>query len=201
MSKGKRFSITDGVVSYAVTDDKVGKIDLNKAVPGFDKQPKVLQAAFIFALKTALRNATAGKMGNAAEQEEAFQAVAKRCAAIESGEWAAGREGRSGESTVSILARAVAEVMGTDVQAAVAFLDAEVDKALTEAGIDPEASEDDLSEEEKVAKRKEVAKVKKGISDDPAILPVMARIRREDAEKREKAASESAAGKTSRFAK
>ena len=44
--------------------------------------------------------------------------------------------------------------MEVSVEDAIAFIDSEVDKALEESGIDPDATAEDMTEEEKTKKRK-----------------------------------------------
>ena len=197
----KRFNIVDGVASYSVADGMTASLHVEKAFPGFTAGAETVKQAIIFALKTALRNATAGKMDTAEEIKEAFNSVEKRCAALEGGVWAARREGSGGESRESVLARALAGVMGTTTTDAVAFIDDMVSKALEENGIDPEADAESLSEEEKTKKAEVARTVRKEISKDGAVAIKMAMIKAEDATAKAQTVEKENAGKTSKFVK
>ena len=197
----KRFAIENDTASYLVADGMNASLDLNKAFSGWSSFSENVKAALIFSLKTALRNATAGKMDTDAAKKEAFDSVKKRCAALESGVWAARREGSGGESRESVLARALAIIMETEVSAAIAFIDDLVEKTLEENGIDAGAEDSTLSEEEKTKKAKLIRATKKAISDDPAVALKMATIKREDLIAKEAELAKAAEGKTSKFAK
>lgn len=197
----KRFNIEGTTASYNVDAGMTASLDLSKAFPGWAQFPKNVCDALIFSLKTALRNATAGKMETEADKKEAFDSVKKRCVALEAGIWAARREGTGGESRESVLARALAEVMKTTTAEAVAFIDEMVSKTLEENGIDPEADAESLSEEEKTKKAQVARAVRKSIAEDGAVAIAMAVIKAKDAAEKAKAAAKANAGKASKFAK
>lgn len=200
---GTRFNITGNSANYEVAPGQVATLDMEKAFPGVLTRAKgnPIREAVIFALKTALRNATAGKMETAADIVEAFKAVKTRCAALEAGTWAAQRAGGGGESRESGLARALAVVMETTVVEAIAFIDDMVAKALEENGLDAEANDDSLSEEEKTKKAQITRAVKKAISDDPGVAVKLATIKAEDLISKQAAIEEANRGKVSKFAK
>lgn len=198
----KRFNISGNTASYQVADGMVASLDLAKAFPGvLESAHATIREAVIFALKTALRNATAGKMETAEQIKEAFDSVKKRCAALEAGTWAARREGGGGESRESVLARALAAVMGTTTAEAVAFIDEMVAKTLEENGIDPDAEAETLSEDEKTKKAQFARAVRKSIAEDSAVAIKVATIKAEDAIAKAQAAEKDNAGKASKFAK
>lgn len=194
----KRFNIEGNTASYNVAEGMTATLDLSKAFPGVMDGAATIKAAVIFALKTALRNATAGKMETPEDIKLAFDSVVKRCKALENGVWAAQREGASRES---VLARALAYVMGTEVSEAVAFIDDMVAKTLEENGIDPEAEDSTLTEEEKTNKAKWTRAVHKSIAEDGPVAIRMAVIKAEDAAAKAKLATAANAGKESKFAK
>lgn len=197
----KRFNIEGKTASYEVATGMTANLDLAKAFPGLAEAANTIKEAVIFALKTALRNATAGKMEDDAQKAEAFDSVKKRCAALESGVWAARREGSGGESRESVLARALAAVMGSTTAEAVAFIDDLVGKTLEENGIDPDADTESLSADEK-SKKAEIARtVRKEIAKDGPVAIKMATLKAEDAIAKAEATEKENAGKTSKFAK
>lgn len=197
----KRFNVNGSSASYNVAEGMTATLDLEKAFPGFAGFPQTVAQAVIFALKTALRNATAGKMETPEAVKEAFDSVQKRCKALESGIWAARREGAGGESRESVLARALAAVMGTTTAEAVAFIDEMVAKSLEENGIDAEADAESLSDEEKTKKAQIGRAVRKAIAEDGAVAIKVATLKAEDAMKKAEEAEKANAGKTSKFAK
>lgn len=197
----KRFSINETSASYEVATGMTATLDMTKAFPNLAAQATTIKEAVVFALKTALRNATAGKMETAELVAEAFDAVKKRCAALESGVWASRREGSGGESRQSVLARALAAVMNVEVAAAVAFIDEQVSADLEANGIDPEAADDDLSEAEKTKKSEITRKIRKEISSDAGVKVKMATLKAEDALAKAETTEKENAGKVSKFAK
>lgn len=198
----KRFNITGNTASYQVADGMVASLDMTKAFPGvLESASATIREAVVFALKTALRNATAGKMETAEAIKEAFDSVKKRCAALEAGVWAARREGGGGESRESVLARALAIVKGVTTAEAVAFIDELVGKTLEDNGIDPDAEGETLSDEEKTKKAQLTRAVKKAIAEDPGVAIKMATLKAEDAMAKAEAAEKENAGKVSKFAK
>ena len=194
-----RFKVENGMASYQISDDLiVGGLDLEK-VYGFSKLNEVVQKTILFSLKTVLRNATAGKMKDAASMKEAFEAVGQRVSALMNGKWSERKEtGEAGESARSILALALARVLGREPHEAADLIAGEVSAKLDEAGIDAEAETDDLSPEDAKKRRKIATAVRKGIADDPlvklAILDIKAE--RDKAEREELAKGK----QTSRFA-
>lgn len=95
----------DGSLFQHQIGDKTFEFDM--AV--FDENPALRQKALEFAVKTASRNATAGKLSTADEVKEAVEAVMKRHNSWRNGEWAARREA-SGDKTYSVLIQALAEL-------------------------------------------------------------------------------------------
>lgn len=194
-----RFNIENGVASYRINDDVVvGGLNI-AAIMG---NAEVLQKTVAFALKTLLRNETAGLMKTAEQQAEAAENVEGRIAALNAGKWSEGRAGGEGESTRSLLVQALARVLQKTPAEARDLIQGEINAQLEEQGIDPDTENDDLSDDAKKSKRKIGMAVRKGIGDDPAVKEAMLDIKAEkDKAEREALAKQKAEGKVqSRFA-
>lgn len=201
----KRLQINDqGTAIYTIADGVQHSLDL-QAVFGYNQLSDLAKKALAFAVGHVLRNATAGKMGDEAKKDnfaEASKAVAERVKALADGKWTAHREtGDAGESKNSLLAQALAVVMGVDAGQAAEFIANEIRTAMEEKNIDPDAENDDLTAEQKSERRKLAAAVRKTIGDDPAVSVELQKIKlaRAQAELEEK--SKASEGKTSAFAK
>lgn len=165
----------------------VATFDLATAFPAIVSAGGVALDALQFAIKTASRNATAGLLSEdkpAYNPAEAFKRVQARMEAWAKGVWQASSES-SGEARTSLLARAVAEAMGTTPEEAAENISAVIDAALDEASLDKE------DETNKAAIRKISNKIRADLKDDKAVKEVYTRLQREDAEKREKEAKAS----------
>ena len=195
----KRFSINDaGQGTYALAADKTVALDMN-AVFGFDKLPDLVKKAVAFSVGHVLRNATAGKMESI---DDAFKAVQERAKALQDGKWTAHKEsGDAGESRLSLLAQAVAQAMGIEDKDAAAFISNEIRTALEEKGIDPDADSDELTAEQKTARRKVSNAVRKAIADDPGVSIPLTAIKAKAANEKAAAAVKAAEGKVSAFIK
>lgn len=193
----KRLTINpDGSASYFVSEGKT--VDVSGAWKAVRETADLTAAALAFAFGHVLRNATAGKMEN---PEDALKAVQERAGTIQGGKWAAHKEtGEAGESRASLLAQALARVMSCDPKDAAEFISTEIRNAFEEAGHDPDADSDDLTAEQKTARRKLANKVRKGISDDPAVALALRDVKDERAKAERDALQKAAEGKTSRFA-
>lgn len=196
-----RFGVNEqGVASYKVTDEvTLEGLDLNKL---YENKATAMQA-LAFAVKTALRNSTAGLMKDehkASKFSEAVDAIKARAKTIfEDGKWAAVRQ--AGESAAgTILAQALAKVAGVDVKAAAEQIDAAVEEAMNEKGLDPDAAQDDLTAEQKTERRKLIASVHKEFAKDAQIKLAMTEISAELAQKRLEQAKKDAEGKESAYA-
>lgn len=212
----KRLQISDnGAAVYTLvgpTKDANGadvpaiqhSLDLN-AVFGYSGLSPLTQKAVAFAVGHVLRNATAGKMGDdekAKGFKEASDAIAERVKALAEGKWTAHREtGDAGESKNSLLAQALAVVMGVDAGQAAEFISNEVRTALEEKGIDPDAENDDLTPEQKTERRKIAAQVRKAIGDDAGVSVELQKLKLANAQKALEEKTKEAAGKASAFAK
>ena len=194
----KRLAIDAGKATYRVAEGKTVGLDLNE-VFGFDKMPELAQKAIAFAVGHVLRNATAGKMENL---DEALKAVQDRASALQAGKWTAHKEtGEAGEARTSLLAQALAEVMGvTDAEAA-EFISNEIRSALEEKDHDPDVESDDLTAEQKSERRKIANAVRKGISEDPGVAQSLANLKAQRAAAAAAETAKAAAGKQSAFAK
>ena len=187
----------DGTGTYQVADGKI--VDAGAAYKRIMETPELLAQAVKFALGHVLRNATAGKMENV---DEAHKAASERAATIAvQGKWAAHKEsGETGESRTSLLATALARVMGTEPKDAAEFISEEIRTAMEEAGHDPDADSDDLTPEQKQARRKLANKVRKTIQDDPAVALALRDVKDERAKAEREELAKKAATEKSRFA-
>ena len=141
----------------------------------------IIQRAIQFAFPTLARNATAGLMADA-DKPTAFKRVQERFANFAAGVWRAGGGAESAERPTSMLARAMAEVLGIDPVDAASRIAALIDANVEKASLSPDEDED------KDAIRKVASAVRKAIADTAEIVPVLARIKAEEATKRAEAA-------------
>jgi len=199
----KRMTINEaGVATYLLLPDFSVTVDLEKAF-GYTKLSPIAQSAVGFATGHVLRNSTAGllkdefKSGGYSEAKDAISARAKT---LNEGKWAAVRQ--AGESAAgTLLAQALAEIIGSDVKSAAEQIDAAVEEAMNEKSMDPDASQEELTAEQKTERRKLIAAVHKEFGKDPQVKAVMTRISAENAAKRAAEAAKEAEGKVSAFAK
>lgn len=201
----KRLNIAaDGTAQYGIADGVSHSLDLNAAF-GWQALNDLQKKAIAFAVGHVLRNATAGKMGDDAKKEnykEASESVLERIKALSEGKWTAHREtGEAGESKNSLLAQALAVVMGVDAGQAAEFIANEIRSALEEKNIDPDAENDDLTPEQKTERRKIAAAVRKNIGDDAGVSVELQKLKLARAQAELEAKSKEAEGKTSAFAK
>jgi hypothetical protein len=201
----KRLSISpEGVATYTLAENMQHKLDLAQ-VFGYPQLSDLAKKAVAFAVGHVLRNATAGKMDEAAKAQgfkDANEAVAERVKALAEGKWTAHREtGEAGESRLSLLAQALAVVMAVDSAQAAEFISDQIRTALEEKDIDPDAETDDLSAEQKTERRKIAAAVRKSIGDDPAVSVEMQKLKLARDQAKLAEAQKAAEGKTSAFVK
>jgi len=197
----KRFNVTDGnIASYKLTEKfTLDNLDVNKVL----ENPELRRQACIFALGHVLRNSTAGLMKDEhkpTDFAEAIDAIKARAKSIfEDGKWAAVRQ--AGESAAgTILAQALARVAGVEVKAAAEQIDQAVEEAMNEKGMDPEASQEELTAEQKTERRKLIAAVHKEFAKDAQIKLAMSEISLAAQQARVAAAKKDAEGKESAFA-
>lgn len=188
----KRFAIDDkGVGTYVLVGASKAadgteipamafSVDLEKSF-GWSTLADLPRKAIAFAIAHVLRNATAGKMDDAEKAKgfkDAADAINERIKALDEGKWTAHREtGEAGESRNSLVAQALAVVMGVEPQAAAEFISNEIRNALEEKNIDPDADSDDLNAEQKTERRKIANAVRKSISDDPGVSVEMQKLK------------------------
>lgn len=135
----------------------------------------IKDAAVRFALPTLLRNATAGLASE--DPAKAVERVGQRIAAWMAGSWSAKGEA-SAEPRTSLLARALAEVLGCEAKDAAARIEAAIEAALSNASIDPDSDDDDEK-----AKAKAIGnEVRKQIRETAEVAPIYKRMRDEAAE-------------------
>ncbi len=199
----KRMSINEaGLASYSLLPDYSVQVDLEKAF-GYSGLSPIAQNAVGFAVGHVLRNSTAGLLKDeykAGGFSEAKEAIAARAKTLNEGKWAAVRQ--AGESAAgTLLAQALAKIIGSDVKTAAEQIDAAVEEAMNEKGMDPEASQDELTAEQKTERRKLIAAVHKEFAKDAQVKAVMTQISAENAAKRAAEAAKEAEGKVSAFAK
>jgi hypothetical protein len=136
----------------------------------------IVQKALEFAIPTLLRNATAGLLTE--DPVKATERVKARIAAWAEGKWSAKGEA-SAEPRTSLLARAIAEVLGITPTEAAAKVEAAVEAALSAAEVDA-----DSADEEEVALAKTTANsVRRAFRETEEVAPVYARLKAETAKK------------------
>ena len=190
MSKETKFSFDGTTLSYTIADGMVATANLGAALAN----PEFVKAALTFSLKTAARNATAGKMEDALA--EAFEAVKTRFESWSKGVWTARRESDA-ESVSSMLTRAFAAAMQCSEKDAAAYINDKIEGKMEDAGIDPDASADDLDETAKKTKAKIGRDTRKAISEDPAVALALAQVKLADQTAKLAKVAEGVKGKTS----
>lgn len=132
----------DGNVFSHQIGTEVCSVDLDAAFPGYSEFADNVKSALQFAIKTASRNATAGKLQSAEAVKEAIEAVKTRHATWLNHGWAARREA-SGEPRSSMLAQALAELSNGEFTAEemAENIDKMVEAACDEAGLDQNSEE------------------------------------------------------------
>lgn len=175
----------ENVFTHDITGDgtMVASLDLNAVFPSIISAGGVAVEALQFAVKTASRNATAGLLDStkpAFNPAEAFKRVQARMTAWAGGKWLAASES-SGEPRTSLLARAVAEVMGITAEQAAEDITAAIDAALDEANL----SKDEESDKAQV--RKIGNAIRGAIREADDVKVVYARMKAEDATKNSEA--------------
>lgn len=153
----------------------VARMDVAEAVPGFADMPDWVKAALHFAIKTGSRNATAGLLNE--DPQKAYERVVDRMTAWSAGVWRAASES-AGESRTSILARAVAEALGVELDDAISQIDTAIEEAVDAANLDKDHDPD------KPKVRKVGNDLRNSLRGDPAIAPIYARMQAEEAAKR-----------------
>lgn len=151
----------------------VATLDVNKLPDA------VKQAAMLFGLQTAARNATAGLFTE--EPATAFKRMGARFKNWMDGVWKAASAG-DGERKTSMLSQAVAEAGGITVEESADIITSMIEEKVTEAGLSAD------EEADKPAIRKIGAAVRQGFAELPEVAPVLARIKAEAALKREQEA-------------
>lgn len=169
-----------GTFSHDLMGDgkMVATMNVAEAIPGFDSMADWVKAALHFAIKTGSRNATAGLLKE--DPAKAYERVQERFKSWAGGVWRAASEA-SGEPRTSLLARAVAEVMGIDVSDAAEQITALIDNAVDEKGLDRD------EEGDKAKIRKIGADIRANLKKDVGVAKVFARLQAEEAAKRAEA--------------
>jgi len=139
----------------------------------------VKQAALLFGVQTAARNATAGLFSE--DPVTAFKRMTARFKNWLDGQWKAASAGE-GERKTSMLSQAVAEAGGISVEEAADIITSLIEEKVTEASLSAD------EEADKPAIRKIGAAVRASFSELPEVLPILARIKAEAALKREQEA-------------
>lgn len=163
------------ILSYEIPGQGVATLDIATL------SPDIIKKAVQFAFPTLARNATAGLMADA-DKPTAFKRVVERFKNFTDGVWRAGGGAESAERPTSMLARALAEVLGIEPDEAASRITQMIDENVEKAGL----SADEEDDKEKI--RAVAAAVKKAIAETSDIVPVFARIKAEEAVKRAEAA-------------
>lgn len=184
----------EGSVFTHQVGEVVHTLDLTAMVPGYDSLPDVAKSALQFAIKTASRNATAGKLADEAAIKEANEAIATRHKAWLEGKWAARRES-TGEAQTSALVQALVELSGgeftaSDIAETISNL---IDSAVDTAGLDRDS--DDAETKKKI--RQVGSAVRKQFKDDEVVAAKIKAIEANRALEASTKADEKAAGKVS----
>jgi len=157
------------------TIDGIGVASLNIA----GLAPNVVRKALEFGLQTLARNATAGLMATDEDAKTGFARVQARFAAWAKGEWRVDGGAESAERPSSLLAQAIAEVIGKTPAEAAQIVADMISENVSAAGLSPD-------EEGDAKKIREIAnEVRKTLSADSAVAVILARLRTEAAKKRE----------------
>lgn len=170
-----------GTFSYVLgkvgDEEKVATLDVNKVL----ENPEFVKAALHFAIKTAARNARASIKPD--EVAKAYEAVTSRFKAWGEGVWRAASEA-TGEPRTSLLARAVAEVMGIEPDEAAEQISQMIEAAVDAAGL----SADEEGDKAKI--RKIGADIRTQLRSTKDVAKVYARLQAEEAVKRSEAAQQ-----------
>lgn len=167
------------VLSYSIPGKGDGAA-AQTATLDISKLPdSVKQAALMFGIQTAARNATAGLFTE--EPETAFKRMTGRFKNWLDGVWKAASAG-DGERKTSMLSQAVAEAGGITVEEAADIITSMIEEKVTEANLSAD------EEADKPAIRKIGAAVRTGFAELVEVAPILARIKAEAALKREQEA-------------
>lgn len=139
---------------------------------------EIVEKMIQFAAPTLIRNATAGLLTE--DPVKAIERVKARIAAWLDGKWSAKGEA-SAEPRTSLLARAIAEVLGCTPTEAAAKVEAAVEAALQAAGVDADSAD----ESEVEAAQKIGRDVRKAFRETAEVAPVYKRLKEETAKKAE----------------
>lgn len=165
------------VLSYDVPGAGGATLDMAKLPQA------VKDAALMFGLQTAARNATAGLFTD--DPAAALKRMTGRFKNWMDGVWKAASSG-DGERKTSMLAQAVAEAGGITPDEAAEIITSVIEEKVAEASLSAD------EEEDKPAIRKIAAAVRASFAETPEVAPVLARIKTEAAQKREAEAREAA---------
>lgn len=158
----------------------VAEMLVAEVIPNFDALPAIAKQALHFAFKTASRNATAGVLSD--DPPSALKRVQERMKAWAQGVWRAASES-AGEPRTSLLAKAVAEVLGITPDEAAEQISAMIEGALDEAGLD----RDNDADKAKIRKIGNDVRAQLRSAKDVAV--VYARMQAEEAAKRAESAA------------
>lgn len=152
----------DGAVFHHQIGEQIFDFDMSV----FDSNPALRQKALEFAVKTASRNATAGKLSTAEEVKEAIEAVMKRHNSWRNGEWAARREA-SGDKTYSVLIQALAELSnGRVTEDEIAeMIESQIEEKIDAAGLDKYSEDKEIKSKVRAIGRE----VRKQYSSKPVV--------------------------------
>lgn len=155
----------------------VATIDLDKAfgaIGGYSNFPQNLKDCVFFSLKTAMRNASAGKLDTEENAVLALAAGKKRAEAIEAGKWQAAREASEPGERITILDKALAEVLGCSEEDAHQQVLLQITAALEEAKIDPDV--EPSTPDEKKARNKIVRETRRALRESAEVAEVADRM-------------------------
>lgn len=175
-----------GTFAYDVGAGKVATLDVKAAFPAIAVMEEHEVAALHFAIKTAARNARASIKPD--QVEEALKAVTERFQAWSKKIWRAASES-TGEPRTSLLARAVAEVMGIAVDEAAEQISVMIEEAIDSAGL----SRDEDADKAKI--RKIGADVRDQLKSASDVAKIYARLQAEEAVKRSEKAQQTPSDK------
>lgn len=145
--------------------------------------PEIIQKALEFAFPTLARNATAGLMADE-DKPTALKRIQERFKNFMDGVWRSGGGAESAERPTSMLARALAQVRGCAPEEAAQLIADLIDANVEKQGLSPD------EEEDKVKIRAVASAVRKTIAENAEIVPVLARIRADEAAKKAEAAAQ-----------
>lgn len=175
-----------GKFSYDVGGGKIASLDVASAFPAISVMEDHEVAALHFAIKTAARNARASIRPELIE--DAFKAVSERFLAWSNKVWRAASES-TGEPRTSILAKAVAEVLGIEMEEAAEQISGMIEEGIDSAGL----SRDEDADKAKI--RKIGTDVREQLKSARDVSKVYARLQAEEAVKRSEKAQLAASDK------